>query len=65
MFRSKVLSLAARVDDETADCPTTSDGQTDIAAVFKKFGRMATKLDGAAAAASDAAEEAFFSRGSR
>ena len=57
-FRSKVLSLAARVDDGTADCPTTSDGRTGIAAVFKKFDRMAMRLDDAAAAASDAAEDA-------
>ena len=56
-FRSKVLSLAARIDDGTADCPTTSDGRTDIAAVSNKFDRMATKLDDAAAAASGAAEE--------
>ena len=55
-FRSKVLILAARVDDGTVDCPTTSDGRTGIAAVFKKFDRMATKLDDAADAASDAAE---------
>ena len=55
-FRSKALGLAARVSDGTADYPTTTDSRTDIATVFKKFDRMATKLDDAAAAASDAAE---------